>query len=246
MLGKIFKKSVLTLFLVTSLSSCAAGNEMLKTVQTSVQSLTQSVYSGPSATPARPTNVLPPELQGILAPEKKTSGNYPRIALALEKIPKEMWGGASGVTSVGSRVNACVGLSAQVWTSPANFYVKKFDYCRPENGVYNVSFGEVDYFWSSYSKGDMAAKAPRRGGPRQGPETPRTFWPNAPEDVRFLGNDYDAYTEVTFNYVTLMMAGLIYYFDLDWHNISDQRLWISSIDRSGFSPRQDIPVYKTP
>ena len=229
------------------LVSCAAGNQALQSVGDSMSkaaaAIDESLKDDGAASASRSKNAFPAELGGILTPEKKTAGNYPRVALALSNFDKALWQGTQL-----QNPNGCMDVAATVWQSAASSKVTTFKFCSPENVAFNVPWKELDFYWFSYKTGAMATKAPRKDGSRLGPATPKTFWPNSPEDFEFLGVDYNGGTSVLDNSVTLGVASIVRYLDLDWEKRDDQRIWVSSIERSGYAPSSAFktPDYKTP
>ncbi len=245
---KIFKATLLA-GMSFVLVSCAAGNQALQSVGDSMSKAAAAIDESlktdtGSASVSREKNVLPEGLKGILAPEKKSASNYPRIALALSNFDKVLWQRPQM-----QNLNGCMDVAATLWSSASSSKVINFKYCSTENTVYNVPWKELGYYWTfGFKTGAMAQKAPRKGD-RNGPETPKTFWPMAQEDLDFLGVDYNsAAVEVLNSGVALGVASLIYYFDLDWEKTDDQRIWVSTIDHSGYAPSSlyKVPVYKTP
>jgi len=244
---KLFKATLLvgvSLFMV----SCAAGNQALQSVGESMSKAAAAIdeslkTDGSSVSASRSKNAFPAELEGILAPEKKTAGNFPRVALALSNFDKALWQGTQL-----QNPNGCMDVAATVWQSATSSKVTTFKFCSPENVAFNVPWKGLDFYWFSYKTGAMASKAPRKDGSRLGPATPKTFWPNAPEDFEFLGVDYNGGTSALDNSVTLGVASIIRYLDLDWEKTDDQRIWVSLIDHSGYAPSSAFktPVYKTP
>ncbi len=244
---KLFKATLLA-GMSFVLVSCAAGNQALQSVGDSMSKAAAAIdeslkTDGGSSSASRSKNAFPAELGGILAPEKKTAENYPRVALTLSNFDKALWQGTQL-----QNPNGCMDVAATVWQSATSSKVTAFKFCSPENVVFNVAWKELDFYWFSYKTGAMASKAPRKDGSRFGPATPKTFWPNSPEDFEFLGMDYNGGTSVLNNSVTLGVASIIHYLDLDWEKTDDQRIWVSTIDRSGYAPSSAFkkPVYKTP
>ena len=237
------------LFLASALlSSCAADSSLSKALDSTVNTVKEAVdetfnpaaASSSGSVSGRAANVLPAELKEILAPEKKSASNYPRIALALTNIDRELWRRPGG----GVYPNACMTVTATVWDNAKSSRPIVFQWCSPDNIVYNVPFAELDYYWFGYKNGAMAKNAPRRNGSRLGPETPKTFWPGDPDDIAFLGVDYNGGTSVSDSLVANGVGALIYYFDLDWEKTDDQRIWVSSIEKIGKPIYEAAPVYK--
>ncbi len=149
--------------------------------------------------------------------------SYPRVALTVLKSPAFHstmlpMGGSDTTYDAG-----CFSLSATIWHSRTRKeVVDRFDFCTPDDGVYEVPLGGVSQW--AIRPIIMGVLEDSSTGLRRttGPGAPTNAVPTDPKAQKYLRSSSISPRQ----YDGFMFASILYKMGFDWSQLNDRRVWI--------------------